>query len=478
LSAVDVNGPLGTGKPLGVTSDGTVEFGGSTKLRPAALGSRTGLAGLVGILATGLLLCMAAPSTPDLRPQSVDALPPIVHMAGVFGVASIHLRSGVLIAALVAQFFAYVVAVRYAERLSPLAVITTVAAFCAIVVIAPPLFSTDVFSYQAYARMFVDYGVNPYQHGPTVLQLAPGFNDGVYPYIGAKWISTPSVYGPLFTLISGLFSTASIAASAFAFKTIAVVSCAITLTLIWKSARLRGLNPTRAIALFGLNPLVVLYGVGGGHNDLLMAALTTTGIYAVLTRRDRTAGAMVALGAAVKLTGGLVFPFALASASGLGGGLRRRGQVIGAAVAAIAVAAAGFAVFGAGLIQMPFTLDRVQNEGAWQSVPGFITTVLRLQVLGHTVGLLLGLAFVALTARLLLRVWRGELDWLDGLAWATLTILLTTSSLLPWYVTWLLPPVALCTTRRLWSVTLWFTGWVLFTTMLAYIPHGVAWLGV
>ena len=53
--------------------------------------------------------------------------------------------------------------------------------------------------------------------------------------------------------------------------------------MIWRSsAKLRGVNPTRGIALFGLNPLVTLYGVGGGHNDLLMLLLTTGGVYAIL----------------------------------------------------------------------------------------------------------------------------------------------------------------------------------------------------
>ena len=42
------------------------------------------------------------------------------------------------------------------------------------------------------------------------------------------------------------------------------------------------------------------------------------------------------------------------------------------------------------------------------------------------------------------------MDWIDGAGWATLAMLLTASSLLPWYVAWLLPLVGLCTDRRLW----------------------------
>jgi hypothetical protein len=57
-------------------------------------------------------------------------------------------------------------------------------------------------------------------------------------------------------------------------------------------------------------------------------------------------------------------------------------------------------------------------------------------------------------------------------------MLLTASSVLPWYVAWLLPLVALCTDRRLWKISLVLTGVMLFTTMLGYIPHGASFLGI
>ena len=58
---------------------------------------------------------------------------------------------------------------------------------------------------------------------------------------------------------------------------------------------------------------------------------------------------------------------------------------------------------------------------------------------------------------LLRRVWQGRMDWIDGAAWATLPLLVTAWSLLPWYVCWMLPLVALSTSRRLWSVTMLMT---------------------
>src|SRR5208283_4768190 len=220
--------------------------------------------------------------------------------------------------------------------------------------LAPPLLSTDVFSYQAYARIWATYGANPYLSGPHIMAL-----DSLYPFVGAKWVNTPSVYGPLFTLLSVPMANASIAASALAFKTVAAIASLATVALLWNASRLRGLNPVRAVALFGLNPLVVIYGVGGGHNDLMMLALTTGGIYMLLARRDLTGGAMLIAASAIKLTGVVVLPFAIVSGAGLGSHKRRRSILAGAAIAGAIIAAIGLGLFGTGQLNVINTLRTV-----------------------------------------------------------------------------------------------------------------------
>ena len=67
--------------------------------------------------------------------------------------------------------------------------------------------------------------------------------------------------------------------------------------------------------------------------------------------------------------------------------------------------------------------------------------------------------------RLLRRVWRGQMDWIDGPAWATFAMLVTANSLLPWYVAWLLPLTALSTDRRLLRWTLILTCFVQLTQL-------------
>jgi hypothetical protein len=101
----------------------------------------------------------------------------------------------------------------------------------------------------------------------------------LYAFVGAHWVGTPSAYGPLFTALSYLLAPFAIAANVLAYKAIAAISSLVVVVMVWHAARLRGLNPVRSVALVGLNPVLVVYGVGGGHNDLLMLAILTTGVY-------------------------------------------------------------------------------------------------------------------------------------------------------------------------------------------------------
>ena len=81
---------------------------------------------------------------------------------------------------------------------------------------------------------------------------------------------------------------------------------------------------------------------------------------------------------------------------------------------------------------------------------------------------------MAITIRLLRRVWRGQMDWIDGAAWATFAMLVTATSLLPWYVAWLLPLTALSSDRRLLRCTLILTCFVQLVQLPGYIPHGAS----
>jgi hypothetical protein len=454
--------------PLGATQGAAVELRSTALRARAGASDRLGPVALAGLLAGGLIVSVAAAHTDTLLPESVRPVPS--WLAGPFGSTGFGLSSAALIAVLALMFVCYLVAVRATDRVPARVVLMCIAALHALILLAPPLLSTDVFSYQFYARMGAVYGANPYLAGPHALALDP-----LFPYIGAKWAYTPTVYGPLFTALSYALAPLSIAASALTYKAIAALASLATVALVWNTARLRGVDPVKAAALVGLNPLIVVYGVGGGHNDLLMVSALMAGLYLLLQRRARAGSGLLVGAAAVKLTAGVFLPFALAgerrSLS------RRRDLLIGAAIVAALLAAVSFAWFGTGSLHLLGTVQKVQSEGDWHSIPGFIGTRLGLGAVGHVTGVVLAVMFVGASCWLLRRVWRGELDWIDGAAWAAAALLITASSLLPWYVAWLMPLAALGSDRRLWRTAVVITGVVQGIQLLGYIPHSSSLLG-
>ena len=79
--------------------------------------------------------------------------------------------------------------------------------------------------------------------------------------------------------------------------------------------------------------------------------------------------------------------------------------------------------------------------------------------------------FVGLCVWLLWRVWHGRTDWIDAGGWTALGLLATASSLLPWYVAWLLPLAALAVDPRLWRLAIVTTGVVTVIQVIGYLPH-------
>jgi alpha-1,6-mannosyltransferase len=194
------------------------------------------------------------------------------------------------------------------------------------------------------------------------------------------------------------------------------------------------------------------------------------GLYAILASRERLGGGLAVLAAGIKLTAGIILPFALA-AGGPRRGRGRRELVIGAGIVLGVVTMLSLLAFGSQSVDMLKTINHSQSEGDWQTLPGFISIGLGLGTIAHIVGYTLAVVFLVITWRLVLRVWRGQMDWIDGAGWATLTMLLASSSLLPWYVGWLLPLAAVGHDRRLTRWALILTGIVQGSQLVGSIPH-------
>lgn len=445
--------------PLGAAPDGNREVATNTTLigsgatlqrrQVRSRAERIGIGATLAVPVLGVLICIAATRSSALLPQPIQLAPEDSGMAGPFEHIGFSIGVGGVVAALLVLLGLYLVALRYSEHVPSRLIVWSVAAFTVVAVIGPPLFSTDVFSYQAYAQMFAHYHINPYLHGPSAMGTYP-LSNPLAGYIGAKWIETPSVYGPLFTFLSLLFQATSVAFNYYAFKVLAALASGGTLFLLWRAAKLRGVSPARGVALVGLNPMVTLYGVGGGHNDLLMLMLMTAGVYATLSRREARAGSLLVAAAAIKLTGAIVLPFALIGETARPLLSRRRRRLLaGGGLVTAVFAVASYIAFGTGILHVLRTLQGVQDLGYWQSLPGLLFSLSGLPVT-HLVRTADDVVLVGALLWLLHRVWRGRMDWIDGAAWATFAVLATAWYLLPWYTSWMMPLVALSNNRRVW----------------------------
>jgi alpha-1,6-mannosyltransferase len=332
-----------------------------------------------------------------------------------------------------------------ASAISKRAAIILVAALHAIVFAGPILLSTDVFSYIAYARMGVEHGINPYLHGPTSIA-----HDPVYFYVGQDWKHVATAYGPLYTLLSYPLAPLGVTGALWGMKLEALLASAGTLALTWHCARRRGLDPVKALLLVGANPLYIIYGLGGAHNDLIMMLLMMAAVSFTLAGRDASAAAAVVAGALVKATVAVLLPFMILS--------KRSLKPLLGALAALAMGAlAGYAVFGIHGIDVVAALNR---DAAFVSTDSFATEIAHLFgkpgvfPVDHT---LLKAALVLIALHLLWRTWRGY-DWVAASGWTLLAISVTSTWLLAWYILWPLPLAVVCRDRRLLAATLFIQG--------------------
>jgi hypothetical protein len=229
-------------------------------------------------------------------------------------------------------------------------------------------------------------------------------------------------------------------------KLMALVAGAGTLALTWRCARLRELDPRFALVAVGVNPLWVIYGLGGAHNDLIMTLLMMAAVSLTFARHEAYAGAAVIASALVKATGIVLLPFMLLSR-------RQIAPLIGAAVAGLACAVAAYLAFGIHGVDVVAALNR---DAALVSTDSFPTEIAHLFgkpgvfPVDHDL-LKAGLALIVL--HLLWRTWRGY-DWVAASGWTLLAISVTSTWLLAWYTLWSLPLAAVSRDRRLLVATL------------------------
>jgi hypothetical protein len=334
--------------------------------------------------------------------------------------------------------------------------IALVGTLTVIVCAGPVLFSTDVFSYIAYARMGVLHGLDPYLHGPIRIE-----HDPIFEYVGEDWLKVATAYGPLYTLLAYPLGLLGVKGAVWGAKVEALAACAGTLALPWRCARARGYDPVIALVAVGANPLWVLYGLGGAHNDVIMTFFMMAAVALVVSEenstsstglgsssrgrlpgnRDAWAGASVVAAGMVKATGAVLLPFILLA--------RRDWRTLAGAVGGlVAIAVVSYPVFGLHGLDVISALNRDAALVSTDSFPNEIAHLLGKPGVFPADHTLLKVALVVIVAHLLWRTWRGY-DWVSASGWTLLAIAVTSTWLLAWYTLWALPLAVVARDRRL-----------------------------
>ncbi|MCW3066097.1 MAG: hypothetical protein JWN32_3269 [Solirubrobacterales bacterium] len=399
----------------------------------AGVGTLVGTAGLAGMLGLTVVIATGMVATPQLVQAGHNTLP-----GWILGPlpAGISLGGGLFIELLAAMLGCWFIVLIAARRLPWRLALAGIVGMNVVAMLAPPMLSTDVFNYIDYGRLGVVHGLDPYLHGAIAAR-----SDPVFHWTGQLWIHTPTVYGPLFTLLSYAFVPLGVAGSLWAFKVVAALACIGIALCVAGAARAWGRDPIRPALMVGANPLIVLYAVGGAHNDLLMALGLALALLLVARGLDGTGPGAALAGAAIKASGLVAVPFIV-----LGARRRLRAIVIAAGVAAV-LAGVTLILFGTAPFNIGSVLARHERIGEASSVPGWLATRLGYGLPGHG-GRAILQALIVLTGAicLLVAVVRRQ-AWLSAGAVAAMAVLMLSTTLFPWYLSLALPLAALAPSR-------------------------------
>ena len=347
--------------------------------------------------------------------------------------------------------------------------------------LAPPMYSRDVYSYLAQSEI-ARMGLDPYRVGPaTGLGLDHVFTLSV----PNMWRETPAPYGPLFLWIgqgiSGLTGE-NIVAAVLCHRLVVLLGVAL---IVWATPRLArrcGVAEVSALWLGAANPLLIMHLVAGIHNEALMLGLMLAGTEFALRGVDAagrlvprplawphgraewarwwplamlvTGTVLITLSSQVKLPSLLALGFVAMALARRWGGTLRAVLVAGGSLTAVSLAVMAVIGWASGLgFGWVFTLGTANVVRSWMSLP----TLLALGT--GQVGILLGLgdhttAVLALTRGmgvliiavlvtwLLLAVLRGRLHPVGGLGVALGATVLLFPVVQPWYVLWAIIPLA------------------------------------
>ena len=315
------------------------------------------------------------------------------------------------------------------DALTPRAILLVAGLWSLPLMLAPPLFSRDVYAYAGQGNLVANH-IDPYTYGPNALfgKWSLGVDD--------VWRDTPSPYGPVWLWLTGrvvVLVGDHVVPAVMLLRLLSVVGLLLVAWALPRLARAHGVPPQRALWLGLANPFVLIHGVGGAHNDALMVGLLVCGLAVAgrepNVRRLIAATMLVTVAALVKLPAVAALGFLPMAMPGWGKRIRAAFLVgaVAAATAALLTAATGIgwgwlhtldagsarlsifspltgiglllgnALQAIGLVQQPDTATRLVLAGGL-AVAGVLALTLLLR--SHRIGPLraLGLTLVAVVA--------------------------------------------------------------------------------
>ncbi|WP_338677911.1 polyprenol phosphomannose-dependent alpha 1,6 mannosyltransferase MptB [Streptomyces sp. SCSIO 30461] len=315
--------------------------------------------------------------------------------------------------------------------------------------LAPPLYSADVYSYVAQGAMVLE-GHDVYAHGPSVLG-PDSLGADAAASVGGNWTDTPAPYGPVFLLLAkGVvwITGGTMVPAVWGMRLPALAALAL---IVWSVRRLAvecGADESRALWLAALNPLLLMHVVGGMHNDGLMIGLMLAGVVCALRGRWLLGSAVVGLAMMVKSPAAvaLLFIAVIVVRGGRGtAAVRVARALVGPVAIAASVAVAATLLAGTG-----FGWLRTQSVAASVNTPLSLTSDIGLAV-GHlarlaadtdpmavknaiqTLGLATALAVIAWLA---VRSLKGRLHPVPALGLSLLALVALSPMVQPWYLLW------------------------------------------
>ncbi len=334
-------------------------------------------------------------------------------------------------------------------------------------IVAPPMFSRDVFSYAAQGEM-TGYHLSPYILGP--------FSLGSSPYVSPVdplWGNAPAPYGPLFLFLDGSIDRLTLhnqLATVVGLRLLEVIAVAMIGYGIVLLARAMNRDPGEAFVLSAMNPLVLLTLIGGAHNDAIMTGFLVIGIGLAVKKRPIWALFFVSCAAAIKAPAALGLAFVAWTWLGPRASFRERlrpiaiATLVAGAVLAVSTQLAGF---GFGWVKNLLSNGTVRSWAAPATGAGMAITNI-----AHAIGLSsLRLAPVLSVTRLLglltaagFALWlffnAERRGWVRSLAGARLLFVELGPVVQPWYFAWGLVLLAASYEGRehFWLLALSITG--------------------